>query len=99
MMYSNRDIADYYNQTQNHYQKWWKLEQTLAVHYGIWDKGAKIFAQALANTRQTEKRTINLDTSNAKHCRKDCGNTGFCCLRKGEINLFLIFPGSFRFAI
>ncbi len=51
-MYSNRDIADYYNQTQNHYKKWWKLDQTLAVHYGIWDENTKDFAQALINTNR-----------------------------------------------
>lgn len=52
MMNTNRDIADYYNQTQNHYQKWWKLAQTLAVHYGIWDESTKNFSQALANTNR-----------------------------------------------
>lgn len=51
-MNTNRDIADYYNQTQNHYQKWWKLAQTLAVHYGIWDENTKDFAQALINTNR-----------------------------------------------
>ena len=51
-MQTNRDIADYYNQTQNHYQKWWKLEQNLAVHYGIWDESTKSFADALINTNR-----------------------------------------------
>ena len=50
MKFTNRDIADYYNQTLNHYQKWWKLDQVFAVHYGIWDKSTKTFAEALLNT-------------------------------------------------
>jgi cyclopropane fatty-acyl-phospholipid synthase-like methyltransferase len=52
LTHTNRDIADYYNQTQNHYQKWWKLDETLAVHYGIWDENTKNFAQALTNTNR-----------------------------------------------
>jgi len=51
-MFTNRDIADYYNQTQNHYKKWWKLEKHLAVHYGIWDEHTKNFSEALVNTNR-----------------------------------------------
>jgi cyclopropane fatty-acyl-phospholipid synthase-like methyltransferase len=60
MRYSTRDIADYYNQTQNHYKKWWKLDETLAVHYGIWDEGTKNFAQALANTNHVLMSIANV---------------------------------------
>ena len=59
-MNTNRDIADYYNQTQNHYKKWWKLDRTLAVHYGIWDESTKNFAQALANTNQILMNIANV---------------------------------------
>ncbi len=51
-MKTNRDIADYYNQTINHYQNWWKLDSNLAVHYGIWDNTTKGFQEALANTNK-----------------------------------------------
>ena len=47
MMFTNRDIADYYNQTLNHYQKWWKLNDVQAVHYGYWDKMTLHFKEAL----------------------------------------------------
>ncbi len=46
-MFTNRDIADYYNQTLNHYQKWWQLNEVQAVHYGYWDKDTKNFKEAL----------------------------------------------------
>jgi tocopherol O-methyltransferase len=46
----NQIIANYYNQTQNHYQKWWRLEDNLSLHYGIWDTTTKDFNAALANT-------------------------------------------------
>lgn len=51
-MFTNRDIADYYNQTLNHYQNWWRLDQNLAVHYGIWDKSTGSFQESLINTNK-----------------------------------------------
>ncbi len=51
-MYTPRDIADYYNQTLNHYQNWWKLDKNLAVHYGIWDVDTKSFQDSLINTNK-----------------------------------------------
>ena len=53
MSFTNRDIADYYNQTLNHYQKWWKLDDVLAVHYGMWDENTSNFKEALLNTNKT----------------------------------------------
>ena len=52
MTFTNRDIADYYNQTQVHYLKWWKLEEALSVHYGMWDKDTRNFPEALSNTNR-----------------------------------------------
>jgi len=51
-MISNTDIADYYNQTLNHYQTWWKLDRVMALHYGISDAGTKSFAEELMNTNR-----------------------------------------------
>ncbi len=51
-MFTKRDIADYYNQTLNHYQNWWGLNQNLAVHYGIWDEKTNNFQEALINTNK-----------------------------------------------
>jgi ubiquinone/menaquinone biosynthesis C-methylase UbiE len=49
-MFTNRDIADYYNQTFQHYQFWWKMDQALAVHYGMWYPETRKFIDALRNT-------------------------------------------------
>lgn len=49
-MSQSQIIADYYNQTQNHYQKWWGLNDSLSLHYGIWEKDTRSFKQALHNT-------------------------------------------------
>ncbi|NOX86863.1 MAG: methyltransferase domain-containing protein [Chlorobi bacterium] len=51
-MFTTRDIADYYNQTLNHYQQWWRLDRALAVHYGYWDGETKNFVEALEKTNR-----------------------------------------------
>jgi len=45
-----QDVGAYYNQTQNHYQRWWQLEKGMALHYGIWHDTTSDFIEALANT-------------------------------------------------
>ncbi|MBD80574.1 MAG: SAM-dependent methyltransferase [Crocinitomicaceae bacterium] len=52
MDFSNHDIADYYNQTQVHYKQWWKLANNQSVHYGLWEKDTRSFAEALQNTNR-----------------------------------------------
>ncbi len=49
-MFSNNDIAEYYDTTQNHYEKWWDLKKHHSLHYGIWDEKARSFGEALENT-------------------------------------------------
>ncbi len=49
-MFSQKDIADYYCQTQIHYQIWWNLAETKSLHYGIWYPDTKNFKEALYNT-------------------------------------------------
>jgi len=51
-MLKTKDIADYYNQTLNHYQLHWKLDTSKALHYGLWDKDTKNLSEALENTNK-----------------------------------------------
>jgi ubiquinone/menaquinone biosynthesis C-methylase UbiE len=51
-MFSNADIAEYYNTTLVHYNRWWKLRENLSLHYGIWDEGVKSFSESLINTNR-----------------------------------------------
>ena len=44
------DISDYYAQTLPHYRFWWKMNQSKAIHYGIWDEHTVNFQEALQNT-------------------------------------------------
>lgn len=50
MKFSNQDVQNYYDQTAVHYRYFWNLDESMALHYGIWRKGIKTFAQALAQT-------------------------------------------------
>lgn len=59
-MFDTQDIADYYNQTLNHYTRWWKLDQSLSVHYGLWDTHIKSFQEALENTNITMAKVGNI---------------------------------------
>jgi len=48
--FTTQDVANYYDQTENHYRRWWKLEKSLGLHYGIWSEGIKNLHQAVLNT-------------------------------------------------
>lgn len=72
---ANQTIANYYNQTQNHYQKWWRLDDNLSLHYGIWDADTKDFAAALANTNKLMHAYANAPRS-AKVLDAGCGVGG-----------------------
>ncbi len=47
--FTNRDIADYYDQTREHYKIHWKLDKNLSVHLGFYETGKETFAAALQN--------------------------------------------------
>ena len=40
-MFTTDDVAEYYNTTHSHYEKWWNLKEGLSLHYGIWFKNTK----------------------------------------------------------
>lgn len=50
--FTNKEIADYYDQTVTHYRKFWDLNHSLAIHYGIWEAGIRNFRQSLQNTNR-----------------------------------------------
>lgn len=61
-MSANHDIGQYYNQTQNHYQRWWHLDKGMALHYGIWEPGMKRFLDALENTNRVLMNLAGIKT-------------------------------------
>lgn len=61
-MFSNREIADYYDQTEVHYRRFWKLDSHFAIHYGIWEKGIRNFGEALENTNRILAKRSGIDS-------------------------------------
>lgn len=62
MAFSSADVAFYYDTTLNHYKHWWKLNDALSLHYGIWDNSTSNFSQALANTNKVMFKLLNINT-------------------------------------
>ena len=60
-MFKVEEVGEYYDSTQNHYEKWWDLSKSLSLHYGIWNNGVKNFRQASSNTNK-----ILMELSNIK---------------------------------
>jgi len=61
--FTNREIADYYDQTVTHYRTFWALDQSLAIHYGIWQPGIGNFRQSLENTNRILAETAGIKQS------------------------------------
>lgn len=62
-MFTQEDVAEYYNTTQNHYERWWDLKKGLSLHYGIWTEGISGFADALDNTNRILMELSNIQDS------------------------------------
>ena len=75
MKFTNQEIADYYNTTQNHYENWWKLKDVHALHYGMWDENTKTFTEALLNTNKTLMNVAQISSSD-KVLDAGCGVGG-----------------------
>jgi tocopherol O-methyltransferase len=62
-MFTNKDVVDYYHNTQNHYETHWKLKEAEAIHYGFWFPNTKNFVEALINTNKEIIKKANLTNS------------------------------------
>jgi cyclopropane fatty-acyl-phospholipid synthase-like methyltransferase len=60
-MFSLNDVADYYNSTQIHYEKWWGLKESKSLHYGIWDRTTRTFQEALENTNRVMETAAEIE--------------------------------------
>lgn len=48
-MFSNKDIARYYDLSEVHYRLFWNLDESKSLHYGYWDATTRNFHEALIN--------------------------------------------------
>ena len=47
MVLSEKNVATYYQQSWEHFVRWWHAEKTLGIHYGYYEKGIRTHAQAV----------------------------------------------------
>ena len=48
----NKDVEEYYDQTEVHYRMFWGLNQNMGLHYGVWEKGTKSISESVINTNK-----------------------------------------------
>jgi len=70
-----QDVAAYYDQTQNHYQRWWQLNKGMALHFGIWYDNTRSFLESLNNTNKHLAELANI-TAGQKVLDAGCGVGG-----------------------
>ncbi len=68
--FTSKDIEDYYDHTEIHYRMFWKLEESLGLHYGIWDEKTKSTTEAILNTN---RQLLALGGITQKHNVLDAG--------------------------
>jgi tocopherol O-methyltransferase len=47
--FTSKEIATYYDVSEDHYMYFWDLNQSKALHYGYWNEDTKSFREALSN--------------------------------------------------
>jgi tocopherol O-methyltransferase len=50
--FTNQDVIHYYDHTEVHYRMFWKMKQSMGLHYGVWDAGVKNTPEAILNTNR-----------------------------------------------
>src|SRR5436853_637170 len=53
----HKNIVDYYTSTENAYKDSWDLNESLAIHYGYWDKKVRSFPQSLQRMNEVMMET------------------------------------------
>lgn len=59
--FSHQDIEDYYDQTEVHYRKWWNLEKSMGLHYGVWNNNTKTSSEAISNLNKVLSHLVDLE--------------------------------------
>lgn len=62
-MFTQQDIARYYDLSEVHYRLFWKLDTSRSLHYGYWNSSTRNFHEALLNINRVlaDKVTITKD--------------------------------------
>ena len=73
--FSHQDIVDYYDQTEEHYRMWWKMEKSMGLHYGVWDENTKTLDQSVINLNKQLSNLVEIG-SGSKVLDAGCGVGG-----------------------
>ncbi len=49
---TKQDVVKYYDLTEGHMRMFWKLNEAMGLHYGIWDESTKSLANSIINTNK-----------------------------------------------
>lgn len=59
-MFSEQDVANYYDQTRSHFLQSWNLKEAGSLHYGLWFPGTTSFEHSLRQTSEYAGRLAEL---------------------------------------
>jgi tocopherol O-methyltransferase len=59
-MFSNKEVARYYDLSEIHYRMFWNLKESKSLHYGYWDSSTKNFHQALLNINKVLSERVKI---------------------------------------
>lgn len=71
----HKRIVEYYQASENAYKDAWDLNNSLAIHYGYWDKKVKSFSQSLTRMNEVMTEAAGINQS-AKILDAGCGVGG-----------------------
>lgn len=74
-MFSQKEIARYYDLSESQYRVFWNLSKSRSLHYGYWDATTKNFHEALLNINKVLSQKINI-TKDDKVLDAGCGIGG-----------------------
>lgn len=84
-MYSEQDVADYYDQTRSHFLQSWNLKEAGSLHYGLWFPGTTSFAHSLRQTSEYAGKLAELKPD-MKLLDAGCGEGGASILLASQMN-------------
>lgn len=58
--FSNKEVENYYDETEVHYRQFWKLDKNMGLHYGIWDDTTKNLSDAVINANKKLKELAGI---------------------------------------
>lgn len=59
----HKKIVEYYRDTENAYKDSWDLNNSLAIHYGYWDKAVRTFPESLIRMNEVMMVTAGIKSS------------------------------------